>query len=217
MNPLAPTARRLFVHYRTAPLAGRLYVFARVLTCPFDAVAARLPAQGTLLDVGCGSGLFAHLASARGLHVTGYDPDPRKVALARASVQPGETIDIHEGTLDTAATSGRRYEAVVFLDVLYLVPPDEQARQLRTAAGLLSPGGRLLVKTMHDESPVRSALDGMQEAVATGIGMTKGEALKPPSEAFVRQVLEAEGLRVTSERIDRGYLHPHLLVVGDAP
>ncbi|HYE57085.1 MAG TPA: class I SAM-dependent methyltransferase, partial [Rhodothermales bacterium] len=140
-----------------------------MLTCPFDAVAVRLPTKGTLLDVGCGSGLFAHLAAARGLHVTGYDPDPRKVALTRASIQPGELIDVQEGTLDAAAVTGRRFDAIVFLDVLYLVPPEEQARLMRRAAGLLTQGGRLLIKTMHDESPLRSALDGVQETVATGV------------------------------------------------
>ncbi len=216
MNPYSAAGRRLRAPYAALPVAGRAYVLARVLTCPFDGVAAHLPGQGTLLDVGCGAGLMAHLAAARGLSVTGVDPDPRKVALARASIGPGEAIEVFPGSIEEAARLDRRFDAVLFLDVLYLLPPEAQARALQGAAALLAPGGRVLVKTMHRESRVRSALDAAQEAVATGVGMTKGEAYPPPDEAFVRQVLQQQGLLVRAVRLDRGYVHPHLLVIGEA-
>jgi SAM-dependent methyltransferase len=56
--------------------------------------AAVLDATGvgrgtTLLDLGCGSGLFARAAADRGARVTGVDPDPRAVAQAAAEVPEG--------------------------------------------------------------------------------------------------------------------------------
>jgi len=56
--------------------------------------AAVLDATGvgpgtTLLDLGCGAGLFARAAAARGARVTGVDPDPAAVAAAAAEVPEG--------------------------------------------------------------------------------------------------------------------------------
>jgi SAM-dependent methyltransferase len=43
----------------------------------------------TLLDLGCGTGLFARAAADRGARVTGVDPDPAAVAAAAAEVPEG--------------------------------------------------------------------------------------------------------------------------------
>jgi len=43
----------------------------------------------TLLDLGCGSGLFARAATSRGARVTGIDVDPAAVARAAAEVPEG--------------------------------------------------------------------------------------------------------------------------------
>jgi SAM-dependent methyltransferase len=43
----------------------------------------------TLLDLGCGAGLFARAAADRGARVTGIDPDPGVVAQAAAEVPEG--------------------------------------------------------------------------------------------------------------------------------
>ncbi|OLT20114.1 hypothetical protein BJF78_35765 [Pseudonocardia sp. CNS-139] len=61
-----------------------------------------------LLDLGCGPGLFAAAAAARGAHVTGMDADPGAVAAARAAVPDGRFAvgDVHDpppGPFDVAA------------------------------------------------------------------------------------------------------------------
>jgi SAM-dependent methyltransferase len=64
--------------YRHEPLATRLFVRARRLLAPLDAVAAEVPAAGAVLDVGCGHGLFSlALAAADATRrVLGVDPSP---------------------------------------------------------------------------------------------------------------------------------------------
>ena len=66
----------------------RLHTWLRAWTCPFDALFARLPEQGRLLEVGCGHGLFSHgarLARPR-LEVLGVDPSEAKIRAARATL-----------------------------------------------------------------------------------------------------------------------------------
>lgn len=75
----------------------------------FEAVLERLdPAPGTaLLDAGCGSGLFAELAAARGLRVTGLDAAPglidypgRRVPAAQFTVGELEALPYPDGAFD---------------------------------------------------------------------------------------------------------------------
>jgi SAM-dependent methyltransferase len=59
--------------------------------------AAVLDAAGvargtTLLDLGCGAGLFARAAADRGARVTGVDADPAAVAVAAAGVPEGTFV-----------------------------------------------------------------------------------------------------------------------------
>jgi len=100
-------ASRFAAFYRSEPVArllGRGPLFDR-LRGGVDIVSA--VGARRVLDVGCGSGpLFAPLAE-RGVHVTGIDPAPAMVALARREAQrhPGsvtveergwETIEEHD-------------------------------------------------------------------------------------------------------------------------
>jgi SAM-dependent methyltransferase len=62
----------------------------------------------TVLDLGCGSGLFARAAADRGARVTGIDLDPPTVARAAAEVPEGSFAvgDVHHpppGPFDVVA------------------------------------------------------------------------------------------------------------------
>src|SRR5436190_9450807 len=70
----------------------------------YDSVLERLALgpDTTLLDVGCGAGLFASLAAARGAEVHGLDAAPGLLAIARERVpqgefQPGEIEELPYG------------------------------------------------------------------------------------------------------------------------
>jgi SAM-dependent methyltransferase len=47
--------------YEGEPLAARLHVVVRALTCPFGRLIDRFPTTGAVLDVGCGHGLLVNL------------------------------------------------------------------------------------------------------------------------------------------------------------
>jgi SAM-dependent methyltransferase len=148
-------ASRFAAFYRSEPVArllGRGPLFDR-LRGGVDIVAA-LGAR-SVLDVGCGSGpLFAPLAE-RGVHVTGIDPAPAMVALARreADRHPGlvtvqargwETIEEHDA-----------YDAALALGVFDYV--DDSAQLLgqmgraapHVVASFPAPGLRLRLRQVR--------------------------------------------------------------------
>ena len=56
-----------------------------------------------------------------------------------------------------------------------------------------------------------------QERAATSAAVTAGAAVDFLAPRQIVTVLEAAGMVVTTRSIDRGYPHPHLLVLGDRP
>jgi SAM-dependent methyltransferase len=95
------------------------------------------------LDVGCGGGFFAAAALERGWKVTGIDPSPEAVHLAR-SVAPEARLVC--GT-STDLPPGETYDVLSFWDSLAHIPA--AAEELERYLERLSPGGFVVVKTPH--------------------------------------------------------------------
>ena len=133
-----------------------------------------VPRHGFIVDLGCGHGLFANLLveSSAGRRVLGIDVDERKIAVARATVDDRESIRFERG--DIVHEPLPRCDAVTIVDVLYLLPPGDQAEVLRKAAAALPENAPLVVKAHERAASPRFALTYAQELVATSIGLTRG-------------------------------------------
>jgi SAM-dependent methyltransferase len=94
-----------------------------------------VPAGGAILDVGCGTGYFIESASPR-YEAWGVDPSPKAVALCR---ERGLEHVVQGSAYDLGAVNGRRFNGVLFLDVLEHL--DDDARALKEAVRVLRPGG----------------------------------------------------------------------------
>jgi magnesium-protoporphyrin O-methyltransferase len=80
--------------------------------------------QGTLLDAGCGTGLFSISMARAGFGVSGVDISPRMVAVARedaAGAAPSADIQFEVGDIQSASGT---YDAVTCFDVLVHYPRD---------------------------------------------------------------------------------------------
>lgn len=108
------------------------------------------PAGLRVLEIGCGTGTLSRLMAARGARVTAIDVSAGMLAEARAQAGAaglGEAIEFHR--LDVTELAGRfephSFDAVVSTLAFSEFPPEVQRYALREAAGLLKPGGRLLI------------------------------------------------------------------------
>jgi len=96
----------------------------------------------TLLDLGCGTGLFARAATDRGARVTGIDLDPAAVARATAEVPEGVFVvgDAQEppsGPFDVVAA----VQLLMHVDDPVAVPAAAGARGSGRGGDGLGPGG----------------------------------------------------------------------------
>jgi 2-polyprenyl-3-methyl-5-hydroxy-6-metoxy-1,4-benzoquinol methylase len=199
-----------------APLAARIHVRTRWLSCPMPVVAAVVPSRGRILEVGCGHGLFsAYLAldcAEREVH--GVDIDASKIAVAREAAR-------RSGGAFTAdvAPSGELpagpWDAIVIVDVLYLLDEAAQRELLTTCRLLLSPRGVLVVKEMGTSPRWKARWTLLQERLSVRVlRITAGASLTFVPPEITAGWLRDVGLRVQSLRLDRGRVHPHHVLIG---
>ena len=111
------------------------------MTGLLDVVARFRPSARTLLDIGSGTGLLVAEARARGLDAVGVEPSRWCVATASAMNQ----VELMCGTVEEWRHQLGRYDIVTLVDVIeHTVDP---ISMLREAAGLLAPGGAVLIVT----------------------------------------------------------------------
>jgi SAM-dependent methyltransferase len=150
--------------------------------------AAVLDATGvgpgtTLLDLGCGAGLFARAAADRGARVTGVDPDPAAVAAAAAEVPEGSFA---VGTAEQPPAGPFDVAAAVQL-LMHVVDPVA----VLAAAGRSGAVVTATVWGREEECDVRV----FGEALAPWLGP------RPPQDGIdLREVAERAGLVV--DRLD---------------
>jgi 2-polyprenyl-6-hydroxyphenyl methylase/3-demethylubiquinone-9 3-methyltransferase len=111
-------------------------------------------------------------------------------------------------------------QAILLIDVLYLLNLAQQKRVLRDCFDRLVPGGTLLIKTMDDRPAWKATLNGLEEWLAVRvlrITLCEGSTFtfRPLSEWAA--LCEGIGFETLTVRLDRGYYHPHGAVVGVRP
>lgn len=212
----------LFSLYAGAPPAVQAHIRGRWLTCPFAAVAGHVPPEGRVLEVGSGFGLFSlHLAlGSPGRSVFGIDVDARKVVLAQRAAKRaaarGATCAFE--LAPPGDVPDPPWDAIAIVDVLYLLDADDQAGLMRTCASSLAAGGVLVVKEMAPEPRWKARWNHVQETGAVRVlRITAGDSLTFLPPATIGAWMAQAGLTVTHVPLDRGYPHPHHLIVGRRP
>ena len=218
----ATTGCETLALYADASPAARVHVWVRWHSCPFPAIAAELPRSGRILEVGCGHGLMAAFLAmeSHARTVRGIDVAPGKVREARTAAERARHrgADLEFTCVQPGELPPGPWDAIVVVDVLYLLEEAAQRSLLERSAGLLAPGGVLAVKEMSTHPRWKFRWNEVQETLAVRLfRITWGGQFTflPPSamEGAMREL----GLQACSRRLDRGRPYPHHLLVGRRP
>jgi len=107
------------------------------------------PLEGLeILDVGCGAGLLSDPLSRLGAHVTGVDPAPTSIAIARAHAEEtGAPASFREGVIEDLVKEGAQFDVVVAMEIVEHI--NDFPAFVAAAASLVRPGGFLVLSTLN--------------------------------------------------------------------
>jgi SAM-dependent methyltransferase len=178
----------------------------------------RCPRGGTVLDAACGTGKYFAMVTDAGRRVVGTDQSTGMLARARARFPavPLERVGLQE--LDFEA----EFDAVMCIDAMENIPPEDWPRVVANLRRALRPGGHLYltVEEVDDQELDR----GLADATAQGLPAVRGELAERgagyhyyPSREQVRSWLAEGGLTVVAEEYGAGdgYGYLHLLTRAD--
>lgn len=101
-----------------------------------------------LLDVGCGGGLLAEPMARLGAAVVGVDAAEDNIRIAALhAAQSGLAIDYRCSTAEALAAAGERFDIVLGMEIVEHVADLDGF--LAVCAGLLRPGGLMLLATLN--------------------------------------------------------------------
>lgn len=110
---------------------------------------ASAPLAGlTLLDIGCGGGILAEPLARLGATVTGIDPAPGNVEIARAHARRmGVEVDYRAVTAEELLAEGAQFDVVTAMEVVEHVV--DMPAFVKTCAALVRPGGLMFAATLN--------------------------------------------------------------------
>ncbi len=102
----------------------------------------------TILDVGCGGGVLSEPLARLGAKVTGLDPAPTNISVARLHAErAGVPVDFRNETVEAVVARGETFDMVLAMEVVEHVA-DVQAF-VDACAQAVKPGGVLAMATIN--------------------------------------------------------------------
>jgi 2-polyprenyl-6-hydroxyphenyl methylase/3-demethylubiquinone-9 3-methyltransferase len=107
------------------------------------------PLEGlTVLDIGCGGGLLCEPLTRLGAKVTGIDPAPTNVEVAKLHAsQSGLAIDYRQTTVEALVAAGERFDIVLAMEVVEHVA--DVGAFVAACTMAVAPGGQLFMATLN--------------------------------------------------------------------
>jgi 2-polyprenyl-6-hydroxyphenyl methylase/3-demethylubiquinone-9 3-methyltransferase len=200
--------------YQDLSVGTKAFLSIRWKLTPYEVMAEKMPREGTILDLGCGHGLFAFALAlgSSSRQVLGIDHDTARVALGEKAASGLGNLRFEQGSV--LAPPPGSYAGVSLIDVMHYFPPALQEQILIGINRCLVDGGTILIRDVNPNAGVISSLNRGYEAIATKIGFTRSNSesnhFRTPEEWT--RALHRAGFEVTSEPCSHFLFADHLFV-----
>ncbi|MBM3237796.1 methyltransferase domain-containing protein [Candidatus Poribacteria bacterium] len=173
--------RQLVGLYSNLPLLDKISIHSRLLCIqPIMSVLNKyLPQNGVILDLGCGYGLVSNLLALESERlVIGVELSAPRIATALQSIKDRRNIEFHAA--DIALFDIPRCDAILLLDVLYMLPEVVKCTIVNKAYENLADDGLLIVKDTDKSPRWKYIYTYLEECVKLNLGVGGHKSLRIP-------------------------------------
>ena len=147
-------------------LLSRIYNRLRLILIPFKKIEKYVP-EGTVLDVGCGYGLFSiYLALSSKRDVIGSDLDKDRISIAKKASKNINLNNIRFYAKDLMDDM-KDLDAIVMIDVLHHLSYKKQEILLKKAIRSLRKGGKIIIKDLETKKGFRYYWNYIHDKIMT--------------------------------------------------
>lgn len=135
----------------------KIKIVARWLMCPFESMEKSVPPQGTILDIGCGEGIFTIYLSIKEpkRKVIGLDLDKEKIDIA---LYASSNIKNIKFACRNALNWNNKIDGITLSDSLHHFSIQDQEKLFHKMKTLIRSGGTVLIKEINKDNFLRSHL-----------------------------------------------------------
>lgn len=156
-----------------------------------------VPAQGAILDIGCGYGFMAYMLyfTANSRTITGIDYDEEKIDTANNCFDKPSTLNfVHTDVLNF---DFQQYDAIIMADILHYLPAADQKLVIEKCIDHLKDGGKIIIREGNKEAALKHKRTELTEYFSTRLfkfNKTVATGLSFLSAGILKEIAQTKGL-----------------------
>ncbi len=170
--------RRVLDLYPYLSFRDRTTILARLVfntSLIMNVLEEHLPERGSMLDIGCGYGIISHLLSAGhpGRSLIGVDISSHRIEIARRSIAHKKNMHFHAA--DIREFQLPHCNAIIMIDILYMLKYQEQEQLLYKCHQNLEDNGTMIIKDTRKSRSWKYAYTYTEEKLKARLRVYGGE------------------------------------------
>ena len=175
-----------------------------------------VPSSGVLIDLGCGTGLLAHLVrlTSESPRIIGFDRDEWRLRVASSTMQGLSGIAFHRADIASEGFSVPDAQCIACNNVLYQFDDSQKRALFKKCHRALSPEGTLIINDSRRSGHWKFLFSIAQDALAYKLlHGTMRKTFYFLTEAEWQGLLDETGFHAQRFDVSRGYCYPFILYV----
>jgi len=194
---------------KSLPLSAKIYIKLRPLIIPFGFIEKHVPQKGTIVDIGCGFGIFANYLALKSKKrkVIGIDIVEKRISWANKTYDNVSNLSFMCG--DITGTKIPSTDIITAVDVFHHIPTSEfQTKLLKSCFGVLSKNGKLIIKDLDTKPLWKYWWNWIHDYLMTG-----GEQVLYQDQNAFKNLLEKTGFHLEKKMNIKNYPYAHVLFI----
>ena len=201
-----PIIERKIIKMYSHDFLTKIYTFFRLKLSPIAKIEKYVPKSGNILDLGCGTGIFANILylGSQERTILGVDLMNERIKTAKKISKKKPQLQFIVG--DVSNVELDVFEIVTLIDLLHHMPFSKQDNLLKRIFINLRKGGLVLIKDLEKNPNWKYIFHCIQDFISY-----KGSKLYFRSAEEMESLLMDIGFKVEIISLASAYPHPHVL------